>query len=50
MNFLKTPIGIICIIAAAIALLEIPHINEKKKDDEERRQIIEEINRLKDEK
>lgn len=49
-NFLKTPIGIICIIAAAIALLEIPRINEKKKDDEERRQIIEEINRLKDEK
>ena len=48
-SFLKTPIGIICIIAAAIALLEIPRINEKKKDDEERRQIIEEIERLKEE-
>lgn len=33
-NFLKTPIGIICIIAVAIALIEIPRIREMRKDDE----------------
>ena len=37
-------------IAAAIALIEIPHRNEKKKDDEERQKILEEIERLKKEK
>lgn len=46
-GFLKTPIGTICIIAAAIALIEIPRRSEKKKDDEEREKIIEEIKRLK---
>lgn len=46
-GFLKTPVGIICIIAAAIALIEIPRRNEKKKDNEERQKIIEEIERLK---
>ena len=44
---LKTPIGTICMIAAAIAFIEIPRRNEKKKDDEEKRKIIEEIERLK---
>lgn len=48
-GFLKTPIGTICIIAAAVALIEIPRRNEKKKDDEERQKIIDEINRLKQE-
>ena len=48
-SFLKTPMGIICIIAAAIALIEIPHRKEKEKDDEERREIIDEIRRLKEE-
>ena len=47
-GFLKTPIGTICIIAAAIALIEIPRRSEKKKDDEEREKILEEIRRLKD--
>ena len=46
-GFIKTPLGTICIIAAAIALIEIPGRNEKKKDDEERRKILEEIERLK---
>lgn len=46
-GFLKTPVGIICIIAAAVALIEIPRRNEKKKDDEERQKIIEEIERFK---
>ena len=49
-GFLKTPVGIICIIAAAIALIEIPRRNEKKKDNEERQKIIEEIERLKKER
>ena len=47
-SFLKTPVGTICIIAAAIALIEIPRRSEKKKDDEERQKILEEIRRLKD--
>ena len=49
-GFLKTPVGIICMIAAAIALIEIPRRNEKKKDDEERQKILEEIKRLKEER
>lgn len=48
-SFLKTPVGTFCIIAAAIALIEIPRILEKKKDDEEKQKIIEEIERLKNE-
>ena len=48
-NFLKTPLGIICVIAAAIALVEIPRRREKKKDDEERQKIIDEIIKLRKE-
>ena len=47
---LKTPVGTLCVIAAAIALLEIPRRNERKKDAEERQKIIEEIERLKEKK
>lgn len=46
-NFIKTPIGTICIIVVAILLIEIPRRNEKQKDDEEKQKIIDEINRLK---
>ena len=46
-NFIKTPLGSILIIALAVALLEIPRRREKKKDDEEKQKIIDEINRLK---
>ena len=49
-KWLKSPLGIICIVIAAIALIEIPRRNEKKKDDEERQKIIDEIKRLKEEK
>lgn len=49
-SFIKTPIGTIFIIAAAILLIEIPRKNEKKKDDEERQKILDEINRLKAQK
>lgn len=48
-NFLKTPIGTMCIIVLAIALVEIPRRNEVKKDDEERQKIIDEIQRLRNE-
>ena len=48
-NFLKTPIGTLFIIALAILLVEIPRRAEMKKDDEEREKLIEEINQLKKE-
>lgn len=48
-SVIKSPIGTICLIVAAIALVEIPHRQEKQKDDEERQKIIDEIRRLKDE-
>lgn len=48
-NIIKTPVGTICIIVMAIALIEIPRLREKKKDDEERQKMIDEIKRLKDE-
>lgn len=47
-NFIKSPVGTICIIALAIILIEIPRRSEKKKDDEEKQKIIDEIKRLKD--
>ncbi len=46
-DFLKSPIGTLCVIAAAIALVELPRLREKKKDDEERQKIIDEIEKLK---
>lgn len=49
-SLLKTPAGIICTIAAAIALVEIPYRREKEKDEEERQRIIEEIRRLRQDK
>ena len=48
-GFMKTPVGIIIVVAAAILLIEIPHFKEVKKDDEEMQKIIDEIKRLKDE-
>ncbi len=48
-NVIKSPIGTICVIALAIILIEIPRRNEKKKDDEEKQKVIDEINRLKNE-
>ena len=49
-NFMKTPVGVICIIIAVVALIEIPHGKDKKKNDEEVRKILEEIERLKKER
>ena len=48
-NGIKTPIGTLCVIAAAIALVEIPRRREKKKDEQTREEILKEIHRLKDE-
>ena len=48
-GFLKTPVGTICVIAAAIALVEVPRRREKQKDEAERDKILEEIKRLKEE-
>ncbi|MBO5222393.1 MAG: signal peptidase I [Clostridia bacterium] len=47
-TFLKTPIGIICILAAALALIEIPRRRAKKQDLEEKQRILEEIKRLRE--
>ena len=46
---IKSPVGTVCLIAAAIALVEIPHLRKKEQDDEERQKLIDEIRRLKDE-
>lgn len=48
-SLVKSPFGTVCILAAAIALVEIPRRREKEKDDEERQKIIDEIRKLKDE-
>lgn len=48
-SFFKTPVGIILLVGGAILLIEIPHMREVKKDDEEMQAIIDEIRRLKDE-
>ena len=47
-DFIKSPIGTVLIIAVAIALVEIPRRREQQQDDEERQKIIDEIRRLKD--
>ncbi len=48
-SFLKTPVGTISLVGLAILLVEIPHRREVEKYDEEMQNIIDEINRLKDE-
>ena len=48
-NFLKTPVGILLTILAAIALVEIPRRKEMKQNDDERQKLIDEINELKKE-
>lgn len=47
-TFLKSPIGTIGLIAAAIALVEIPFRRQRQADDQQRQQIIDEIKRLKE--
>lgn len=45
-EFIKTPIGTLLIIAAAILLVELPRLKKKKSDDEQKQKIIDEINKL----
>ena len=47
-GIIKTPIGTIVVIALAIVLVEIPRRNDKRKDQEERDKILEEIAKLKE--
>ena len=49
-DFIKTPLGTLIIVAAVVVLTELPYRREKQKDDDKRQQIIDEIRRLKDEK
>jgi len=46
-NFIKSPMGTIALVVLAIVLVELPYRREKEKDDAQRQQIIDEINRLK---
>lgn len=48
-ELLKTPVGTAGTIIAAIALIEIPYRRDRKKNEQTRREIIEEIQRLKEE-
>ena len=47
-QFLKTPVGFILVIIAAIALFELPYLKQRKKADDELEKIKEEIRRLKE--
>ena len=49
-GFMKSPVGSLIIIAAAILLMELPRLKEKQKDADELEKIKEEIRKLKDEK
>lgn len=48
-RFLKTPVGFILVIAAALALFELPQLQERKRAAQEQERIKEEIKRLKGE-
>ena len=48
-RFLKSPLGFILVIAAAIVLFELPYMRERKKITENQERIKEEIRRLKGE-
>ena len=47
-DFIKTPIGFILVILLAVALFEIPYLKERKRADDEREKIKEEIRKLKE--
>lgn len=49
LQFLKTPVGFVFIIFAAIVLFELPYMQERKRANEEHEKIKEEIRRLKEE-
>ena len=47
-QFLKTPVGVILVIIAAIALFELPYLQKRKRANEELEKIKEEIRQLKE--
>lgn len=49
-RFMKTPAAFILILIAAAALFEIPYLRERKKAEDEKEKIKEEIRKLKDKK
>ena len=48
-RFLKSPVGFVLILLAAVLLFELPHMRERKKAAEDKEKIKEEIRRLKGE-
>lgn len=48
-RFLKTPVGSVLLIIAAIALFELPYLRTRKESTDEIEKIKEEIRKLKDE-
>ena len=48
-RFLKAPAGFILVLVAAAVLFEVPYMQERRRADEEREKIKEEIRRLKGE-
>lgn len=44
---IKTPLGMLCILALAICLVEIPHLREKKEDEKKKEEILAQIRALK---
>ena len=46
-SFLKSPFGMVLAIAGAVALLEAPRWAERRRDEEERRKLVAEIEGLK---
>ena len=47
-RFLKSPVGFLLILAAAVVLFELPYLVERKKAEDARAQLKEEIRRLKE--
>lgn len=48
-RFLQSPAGFIILVIAAVALFELPYLQERKKSDDELQKIKDEIRRLKGE-
>ena len=48
-RFVKSPLGFILILAAALLLFELPYLRQRKKEAEEQERIKEEIRKLKGE-
>lgn len=49
-RFFKSPVGFILLLVAAVALFEVPYLMERKKAEDEKEKIKEEIRKLKNTK